>query len=185
MYPSEYVYHKDSVYRSEKNSANCRKYPSSLEPPVFNIRSEDYIHCDGTPLVLTDSDFGSEQYTATDYYVWTAELEKSQLLFLFPIRVNLATITLHYYSDSGRGLLRLRFWAVPDDFDIWDAPTASYSYVDVAKMLPGGEPASRRNVSINFNIVVNTRKILLYKFSSSFSFALSEVEFFTCTGKSC
>ena len=27
---------------------------------MFNIRSEDYIFCDGTPLVLTDSDFGSE-----------------------------------------------------------------------------------------------------------------------------
>ena len=183
VYHSEYVYHKDSVYRSEKNSANCRNYPSSLEPPVFNIRSEDYIYCDGTPLVLTDSDFGSEQYTATDYYVWSAGMTSQQLLFIFPTRVNLTTITLHYYSDSSRGLPRLRFLAVPDDFDVWDALSSSYSYVDVAAVPPGGNmPAGLRNISIN--IEVFTKKVLLFKFSSSSVFALSEVEFYTRTCKS-
>ena len=173
----------DSVYRDERNSANCRNYQSGLQALV---QSYYYIHCDGTSLRLTDSDFGSEQYATSDYYVWLAdETRYHQLLFIFPTRVNMTTITLYYYSDSVRGLPRLRFWAIPDDFDIWDAPTASYSYVEVAAVPQGGEPASRRNVSINYNIVVNTRKILLVKFSSNFSFAMSEVEFFTCNGKSC
>ena len=72
--------------------------------------------------------------------------------------------------------------------DVWDAPISSNSFVDVAAVPPDAEQAGvnssdQRNVSIH--IVVNTNKVLLVKFSSSFSFAMSEVEFFNCTGKSC
>ena len=84
--------------------------------------SEQYMHCDGTRLRLTDSDTGSEQYSSSYYYEWRAGTEIRQLQFIFPTRVNLTTITLHYYSDSQRGLPRLRFYAAPDDFDVWDAP---------------------------------------------------------------
>ena len=118
----------------------------------------------------------------TIYYVWNAGSSSSRLLFIFPTRVNLTTITLHYYSDSDsvRGLPRLIFLAVPDDFDIWDAPLASFSR-DIAAVPPGGEPAGRRNVSINFNFMSIT-KILMYKSGSSFAlnFAVSEVELFSC-----
>ena len=47
-----------------------------------------------------------------------------------------------------------------------------------AEIPPGGDTAGRRNVSINANF--NTKKILMYKYSSSFSFAVSEVAFFNC-----
>ena len=157
MYPSEYAYQDSSVYETERNSANCRNYPTP----------QDYIHCDGTPLRLTDSDIGSEQFIPTDYYVWlTDETRNHQLLFIFPTRVNLTTITLHYYSSSGRGLPRLRFYAVPDDFDIWDVPISSYYYVDVAALSPCTWSVGRRNVRVIFH--VTTRKILMVKFSSSF-----------------
>ena len=150
VYPSEYAYHRDSVYRTEKSSANCRNYQTGLD---LNARTEIYIHCDGTPLRLTDSDIGSEQYTLSDYYVWTAGSRHSQLLFIFPTRVNVTTITLHYYHTSGRGLPRLRFWAVPDDFDVWDALSSIYSYVEVAAVPPGGNtPAGLRNISINIEV---------------------------------
>ena len=172
VYPSELAYHRGFVYRTERDSVNCSQYPFGLDPFV---RSEDYIHCNGTPLRLTDSDFGSQHYTTSDYYVWPAETRSSQLLFIFPTRVNLTTITLHYYHTSDRGLPSLRFWAVPDDFDVWAAPAASYRYVEVAAVPAGGEPAGHRNVSIGYEI--NTKKILLVKFGSTFSFALSEVEF--------
>ena len=183
MYPSEYAYYKDSVYRTERSSANCRNYPVIGS----ELGSENYIRCDGTPLRLTDSDIGSQQFTLSDYYKWLVdETRNRQLLFIFPKRINLTIITLHYYHTSGGGLPRLRFWSVPDDFDIWDAPISSYSYIDVDTVPPDEESADQRNVSIHCdNIVTDTRKILLVKFSSSFSFALSEVEFFTCTGKSC
>ena len=174
VYPSEYAYHRESVYRNESARANCRNYDESLQE---NALTYNYIHCDGTQLLLNDSDIGLEQYTTRDYYVWPAGTKSSQLLFIFPTRVNLTTITLHYYSSSSRGLSRLRFWAVPDDFDVWDAPHPTYSYVEVAAVPPGGEPDGLRHISICYASIINTKKILLFKFSSSFSFAVSEVEF--------
>ena len=95
----------------------------------------------------------------------------------------MATITLHYYSDSVRGLPRLRFYAVPDHFNIWDAVRTRYRYVEVAAVPPSGEPAGRRCVSIDVNF--NTKKVLMYKFGSNFQFAVSEVEFFTCSNGEC
>ena len=134
-----------------------------------------YIHCDGTQLRLADSDLGQEQYSSSDYYVWPIGRD-GQLLFIFPTRVSLTTITLHYYSDSNRGLPKLRFYAVPDDFDVWDAPTTSNPCVNIAAVAPGGEPAGRRNVSMNVNF--STKQLLMYKDKGSYQFAVSEVEFF-------
>ncbi len=172
VYPSEYAYRDDSVSRAESASANCRMYSElGLSAGLY---TSNYVHCDGTKLKLADSNLGRKQYSITDSYQWSAGSDE-QLLFIFPTRVSLTTITLHYYSDSHRGLPRLRFYAVPDDSHVWDAPITSYPYVDVAAVPPGGEPAGRRNVSININF--NARKILMYKLSSTFQFAVSEVEF--------
>ena len=175
VYPSEYAYSDDSVIRTESASANCRKYAGALQEEVF---TDKFIHCDGNELKLTDSNFGLEQYQSTDYYQWSAGSE--QLLFIFSTRVSLTTITLYYYSDGARRLHRLRFYAVPDDFDVWNAPTTSYPHVNVASVPPGGEPEGPRSVSIDVNF--NTKKVLmtLYEDSSSFMLAVSEVEFFTC-----
>ena len=71
---------------------------------------------------------------------------------------------------------------MPEDFDVWDAPSPSYRYTEVAAVSPGGEAASSRNVSIEFNF--NTRKVLLFKFSSALAFAVSEAEFSICHSKS-
>ena len=173
LYPSEYAYHGYSVSRTEGDSANCRNYPNGP------ASQERYIHCDGTQLKLADSNFGQEQYHPTDYYVWSSRTGE-QLLFTFPTRVSLTTITLHLYSDSVQGLPRLIFYAVPDDFDIWDAPATSYPRVEVTSVPPGGgESADHWSVHINVNF--NTRKVLMYKYNSNFQFALSEVEFFTCS----
>ena len=94
----------------------------------------------------------------------------------------MTTITLHYYSDSDRGRPRLRFYAVPDDFDIWDVSTQGTNpYVGIASVPPGGEPAGRRNIRINVNF--NTKKVLIYKYRSTSVFAMSEVEFFAHASK--
>ena len=177
MYPSEYADHYDSVSRAERRSANCRRYKDGLKA---GTNTSKYTHCNGSQLRLTDSDLGQEQYSSSDYYVWIAEKDR-QLLFIFPTRVSLTTITLHYYSDSVRGLSRLRFYAVPDDFDVWDAPILGTPHVDVAAVPPGGEPAGHRNIIINVNF--NTKKVLMYKFSSTYQLAVSEVEFFQCQSK--
>ena len=169
--PSEYAYRDDSVTRSESASANCRRY---LE------RDGDmgivYIHCDGQQLKLSDSDRGSNmEYATTSYYVWTAG-DAEQLLFLLPARVSLTTITLHYYSDSDRGHPKLRFYAVPDNFNVWDALTSGNPYVGNPERPPGEESQGLRKIEINTNF--NTKKVLMYKYRSSFQFAVSEVEFF-------
>jgi hypothetical protein len=174
VYPSEYAYRDDSVTSTESASANCRRYPEIDGLPA-GIFSMDYIHCDGTQLNLADANLGSEQFGSSSHYQWSAGGDE-QLLFIFPTRVSLTTITLHYYSDSVRGLSRLRFYAVPDDFDVWDTPTSSNPYAGTASVQLGGEPAGRRSVSINVNF--NTRKVLMYKYSSTFQFTVSEVEFF-------
>ena len=169
MIPSEYAYHQDSVNRAESGSANCRRYTGGIPG---GLHTEDYIHCNGTQLILADSDLGPEQYSNSAYYWWRVGTDE-QLLFIFPTRISLTTITLHYYSDSVRGLPRLRFYAVPDDFDAWYAPTSGTSHVDVAAVPPDRESAGRRNVSINTNF--NTTRVLMYKYSSSHAFAIYKV----------
>ena len=173
MYPSEYAYKDDSVGEQEDNSANCRRYQSGLQKGVF---TERYTYCNGTQLKLTDLDLGQGQYQISDYYVWLAG-SAAQLLFIFPTRVSLNTITLHYYSDSIQGLPRLKFYAVPDDFDIWDAPSTGYPQVNVVAVPAGREPAVHRNISINVNF--NAKRVLMNKYSSTLALAISEVEFFT------
>ena len=154
--------------------ANCRRYPSGLQE---GVSTEQYSHCDGTQLKLTDSDLGQGHYQISDYYVWSSG-RAAQLLFIFPTRVSLTTITLHYYSDSLTGLPRLSFYAVPNDFDVWIVPTISNSPANVASVPPGGEPAGHRSVSININF--NSKKLLMFKHSSTTvtRLALSEVQFF-------
>ena len=132
-------------------------------------------------LKLTDSDLGPEQYRSSACYEWNVGVTNRQLLFIFPTRVNLTTITVHYYSDSIRGLPRLSFFGVPDDVDIWDALTSNSYRVRVVAVPPGVEPTGRTSVSINFNF--NTKKVVMYMYMtrSDFKFAVSEVEFFTCS----
>ena len=177
VYPSEYAYHDASVTRAESGLANCRRYPAGNLPG--GIRSEDYTHCDGTQLRLNDSDHGQEQYSSSDYYVWSAGREE-QLLFILPTRVSLITITLHYYSDSDLGFPRLTFYAAPDDFDVWDALTTGTPRVDVAAV-QDRELTGHRNVSINVNF--STKKVLMYIYGRSYKFAVSEMEFFKCESK--
>ena len=173
VYPSGYAYLGHSVNSHERVSANCRNYPSGLQA---NVYTENYVYCNGTQLRLTDSDYGSEQYSSSVYYVWPASYN-TRLLFIFPTRVNLTTITLHYYSDSIRGLPRLRFWAVPDDFEAWKSLSGSYNHVEIAHEVPlGGGPTGHRMISVGINF--NTRKLLMSIYSSVFSFAVSEVQFF-------
>ena len=184
MYPTEYAYHNGSVTRSESAGVNCTRYTYIYPTGLGNfLNTSQYIVCHGAQLQLADSDLGPEQYSADACYVWSAGSDHSQLLFIFPTIVTLTTITLHYYSDSVRGLSRLGFFAVPDDFNIWDALTTSYSNVQVAAVPPGGEPAGCRSVSVSVNF--NTKKVVMNKIKSGFQFAVSEVDFFICDGESC
>ena len=171
VYPSAYAYRYDSVNRAESSSANCRPYKDDLER---GIDTSMYIHCNGNSLKLTDSIIGPAEYSSSHCYWWNAESD-GKLLFIFHTKISLTTITLHYYSDSDRGLPQLRFYSVQDDFNVWEAPTTNYPSVDVAAVSPGREPAGRRNISISVNF--SAKKVLMYKYRSSHQFVLSEAEF--------
>jgi hypothetical protein len=175
--PSEYAYRNDSVTVSENVHASCRKYPADNLPEGV---PPDYIHCDGILLILADSSFGQEPYRSSDYYVWSAG-SAVQLLFIFPTRVSLTAIKLHYYSESVRGRPRLEFYAVSDDFDVWDALTSGNQYVGIPSVPPGVDPAGHRSVSVYANF--NTMKVLMYKHDSDFPLVVSEVQFFSCSCK--
>ena len=149
-----------------------------------------YIHCHGNRLLLTDSNNGPSQYDSSRIqpYVWTSTTSQ-RLLFEFPMTISLTMITLHYYSgyyqgSHRAGLTRLRFYAVQDDFDVWDALVANpapFSVVVSAVSPEEERPAGRRSVNINFNSI--TKKVLMVKPNSVYHLAVSEVEFFTCMGK--
>ncbi len=168
VYPSKYVYRDDSVTRAESARANCTRY------------HEVYICCDGNQLKLSDSEGGPHmEYTANSYYVWTND-SVGKLLFVFPTRVSLTTITLHYYSDSDRGLPKLTFYAVPDDFEIWDTPSGRDPIVGSTSPQQGGEPVGMRNRNVTIkNANLHTKKVLMIKLRSKLQFAASEVDFFT------
>ncbi len=97
MHPSEYAYLEGSVSIFEPPSANCWNYPPG------NLQGGDhpehYIHCNGTQLKLADSIFGQEENQTRDYYVWNTDRD-GKLLFIFPTRVSLTTIALHYNTDN-------------------------------------------------------------------------------------
>ena len=173
VYPSGYDYRDDSVMRDEKSSAGCMKYPRS--GVAISTYTEEYIHCGGTQLVLADSYTGTMQYSSSYYYAWNAE--SGSLLFIFPDSISLTTITLHYYSDSRRGLPRLKFYAVPDDFNVWDIATSDIQSFQTTAV--DGESVGRRSVS--FNVTFSTTRVLMYKYNSGIMFAVSEVEFFICS----
>ena len=93
--PLEYAYHGDSVNRVELPGANCRMYPTGIVLPGEGF-SEEFIHCNGTQLRLSDSDKDIEQTTFQSYYYyeWSAGTKPRQLLFIFSTRVIITNVTL-------------------------------------------------------------------------------------------
>ena len=175
-YPSEYSYFVNSIMATERDSANCTTTVTD------EADMDHFVHCDGEQLRLVDSDLGSELYDSTDYYVWSAGVTTTRILFTFPARVHLTSLTLHYYSDSIHGLSKLRFQAVPDDFKLGDSLRAIYSQVVVDAIPPSSqEQVGRTKIAINLDFI--TKKVLLSKILSNFQLSVSEVEFFTCIGK--
>ena len=98
VYPSEYAYHDDSVpeLRVPAPTVGGIHLVTFKQVSIQNITSTVMEH---VQLKLIDSNFGQEQYQNSDYYEWNTG-SADQLLFIFPTRVSLTTITLHYYSDS-------------------------------------------------------------------------------------
>ena len=101
-----------------------------------------------------------------------------------PCRVTLTSITLHYYSDSQRGLPPLALFAVPDYFEPWGPIHESSKHVDIDAVPPGKRLGIRRyvNLTVDFN---STTKVLMITDNDIFyEFSLCEVEFRECKNAS-
>lgn len=81
-------------------------------------------------------------------------------------------------EDQGHS--KIRFYAVPDDFDIQDSlETDRYPKTFIDEALPGSEETGLRNVSRDVRF--NTTRVLMTKSESkNYKFVMSEIEFFSC-----
>ena len=68
VFPTEYAYHRNSVTRSEMDSANCMNYPSTLGG-MSGVHSEHYIYCYGTQLLPLSM--------MASYHVWYFQVSDS------------------------------------------------------------------------------------------------------------
>ena len=158
---------------------NCSPYPPSITSDS-EVDPTQHIRCTH-PTRLTDSDTGPTTYTediAADVYVSGNSAE--QLLFIFPTSVSITAINLLYYSNTeDQGHPKLRLYAVPENFNVWDTVDSSYPSIFIDEALPGSEETGLRNVTREAGFQT-TRVLLTKSESKNYNFVMSEVEFFTC-----
>ena len=130
------------------------------------------------PSTLTDSNAGGNTSNTQDYLVWNSTNRFSRLLFTFPTKIVLRTITLYYFVGRGSATAnpRLEFLAVPDDFTLGGTTPDSTSLLSATL----SEAGSSANVSLCPTMM---SKLLVTKNNEDYRFGLSEVEFFTDYGE--
>ena len=111
------------------------------------------------------------------------------LVFTFPTRVNLTTITLHYYSDNirGFGFPCLEFTALRE-YRVSGGSVYEGTTIEAPRPVPpDGESTGPRSISVN-HVNRTTKYIRMSIVGCNLqpvTFALSEVEFFTCGAFAC
>ena len=184
---TSYAYLNGEMNVTEYHNANCRKYGQSNGLQFYSL-------CDGSPLRLTDSQFGPEYYPSShdhNYYVMKGTIFSLMYkIFLFALSepTRLDKIRLHYYSDlhGGKILPVIYFFAIRDDQLVYDNLHA-YETLGVV-----GSPFSETvNGRTNVTITVSSSSLPYSKVLMHISFLpyekffyLSEVEFFTLSSKS-
>ena len=166
----------------------CQVYPSNYTfgtGHIENLMSIDLSRCTNNPAsttcqhpsTLTDSITGGDPFNTEDYLVWKSTNRVSRLLFTFPTEIVLEFVRLYYYFDNqglNNSIVRLEFLAVPDVFTLGGNTPDSTSILN-ASLMSTSDPLSK-----TFNLQSTmTRKLLVTKSNSFYSFAASEVEFYT------
>ena len=129
------------------------------------------------PSTLTDSITGGSTVNTEDYLVWKSTNRFSKLLFTFPTEIVLEFVTLYYYIDNqefNNAIVRLEFYAVPDEFTLGGNMPDSKSILN-ASLMSTSDPLNK-TFSLRSTM---TRKLLVTKTNGFYSFAASEVEFYT------
>ena len=166
IYPTSYDY-QDAT--SQNNSENCNLHDDDT--------NAQYMDCT-TPALLTDGQYGPDNYSSTEYY-YIAQGGSHQILFTFPDIPTVKDIKLYYYSNvtGNKSLPRVSVYIVNDDFNVWDSPTKSW-IVDVDPSNSESSTAGLKQERITVNIA--SRKWLLRFYQLEHQFYLSEVAFFSC-----
>lgn len=163
---------------------NCTPYPPSITSDS-EMDPTQHIRCTH-PTRLTDSNTGPNTYTedtAADVYISGNNPE--QILFIFSTPVSITAINILYYSNTeDQGHPKIRIYAVPEDFNVWDTADSSCPSIFIDEAPPGSEETGLRNVTREAGFET-TRVLLTKSESKNYNFVISEVEFFTCDpGKS-
>ncbi len=160
------------------SETNCT--PLDTEAAAVSTSSTaGYVSCDH-PTRITDSHKSTPVFTQdTHNTVYTWGNKDDRVLFTFSSTKSIDSIVIHYFSNSdNQGLPKLRFNAVPDDFEVMDTIERSYPLGIIDAVRPGREEPGLKNKSRNVGF--ETRKILLTKKKKkNYLFSLSEIEFFT------
>jgi hypothetical protein len=132
-----------------------------------------------TPALLTDGQFGADNYSSTENYYIAQHGDSYQILFTFPTIKVVRYIMLYYYNNvtGNKSLPRVSVYIVNDDFNVWDSPTTSW----IVEVGPSNLPPTQAGLKQE-RITVDSasRKWLLRFRQLEHQFYLSEVAFFSC-----
>ena len=174
----------------------CQVYPSNYTfttGHIENLMTIDLSRCTANtafttcqhPSTLTDSITGGDTFNTVnteDYLVWKSTNRFSRLLFTFPTEIVLEFVRLYYYIDNqelNNAIIRLEFYAVPDEFMLGGNTPDSTSILN-ASLMSTSSPLSK-TFSLRSTM---TRKLLVTKSNEFYRFAASEVEFYTVSSDS-
>ena len=135
-----------------------------------------------SPSKWTDFNTGAI-ISSADYSVLRS-YSSSKILFTFHSETLLTSIILYYYTAGSVYVLpAMRVYAVPDDYDL-ESDLYNYTILHIVSPKDGGS-GCRTIESITIASPTNTTKVLLDvgMMLGYYSFALSEVMFFTDNGE--
>ena len=150
---------------------SCTPYPSNTSAPQ-GINPTEYVRCNH-PTTITDDN------TGPPFYIWGEA--PGHLLLEFPTPTNFSSIMIYYQYNATYALAKLRIYAVPDSFSVWDLPDNSYESRGFDEVRPGVGVDGLRELPDPAvpPIQFVTSKVLIDKLedTKTFLFAFSEVAF--------
>ncbi len=167
---------KNEVLGLKSGDSQCTPLGSLA---VDTASDSQYVSCEGlTRITNADKSLPSfTQDSLNSVYIWPSQEDK--VLFTFSEQKQIDSLAIHYYSNfDNQGLPKLRFYAVPEDFEVQDEVKSSYPMSIIDEVRPRREQEGLRNKSRT--VAFQTSKILMTKSDTkNYQFYLSEVEFFT------
>ena len=159
MYPIRLSYQTSNF--NHQVTDNCTTYQTQ------------YTQC-SQPTIITDG------ITEPPFYIWGEA--PGQLLFEFPTTVNFSSITIHFQYNAMYAQPKLRFYAVPDTFNVGDDPSGQgydTRVFDEVGLGVGNDGIRQLPGAGTQRVQFVTTKVLIRKLEDTkeFLFAITEVAF--------